>query len=201
MIEFDGVVLAGGQSRRFGHDKASVPFLNTTLVGNAVDILRRSGCSRVVVLHRRPHDLEGGIVPSDVEVAVDDGGGQGPLDGLITALSLARSEWVVTLPVDQPLVTPDLVVRMIDTARRSSSTTDAVSVVDEAGQRHHLTSVWRRDSGLTVMRRRFLDGERSPRAVLEDLSCLWLEHRQRDLVNVNTPEDLIRATASVDEGS
>lgn len=201
MNDVDGFVLAGGQSRRFGRDKASTPFRNTTLVGNAVDVLRRAGCLRVVVLHRRPDELIAGFVAPDTRVVSDDGGGQGPLDGLITALSSARSDWVLTLPVDQPLVPPELLVRLVDTARRSPSRIDVVSVVDDAGHRHHLTSVWRRDSCLMAMRRRFENDERSPRAVLDDLSCHWVEHRHSDLVNINTPDDLDGTTASVDEGS
>lgn len=200
MKGIDGFVLAGGQSRRFGRDKATAPFRGTTLVGNAVAVLRQAECSRVVVLHRRPSDLSD-VIPRDVMVVADDGGGQGPLDGLLTALSMARSEWVLTLPVDQPLVPSNLLVRMVDSARRSPSTVDVVSVVDEAGHRHHLTSLWRRDSCLTAMRRRFESEERSPRVVMEDLSCLWIEHRLADLVNVNTPDDLTTATTNVDEGS
>ncbi len=97
-----GCVLAGGQSTRFGSDKALAEFDGHTLIARAVDAL--SGwCEHVVVVGRetapaptlpdwpRPH--------------------MGPLAGIAAALHLARDEGyaaVLTCGVDSALLPEDL---------------------------------------------------------------------------------------------
>ncbi|MGA0204697.1 MAG: molybdenum cofactor guanylyltransferase [Ilumatobacteraceae bacterium] len=184
-VTIDGFVLAGGNSRRFGHDKALARGNGRSFVETAVDTLMKAGCNRVVVLHRQPAEL--GFL--ECEVLEDLGGGQGPLDGLLTALSLARTDLVATLPVDQPLVTSDIIRQLRDVADEDPDT-DMVSVTDENGARHHLTAVWRRSTCQPVFSRHFSHGESSPRRVLDDLRCRWVRCPTALLINVNHPEDL-----------
>ena len=165
LVTAEGFVLAGGESRRFGQDKALYSFDGSTLVERAVETLRRAGCDRVVVLHRRPTDLEF----LDCEVTCDVGGGQGPLDGLHTALLLARSDYIVTLPVDQILVTSEVFRQLLDIVRRSEET-DVVPIVDQ-----HIGR-----------------GISSPRQVLEFLACRWQTCSADLMINVNRIEALPR---------
>lgn len=181
----DGFVLAGGRSRRFGQDKALVTLDGTTLVERAVRTLSGAGCERVVVLHRDPHLLK--FV--DCEIEVDIGGGRGPLDGLHTALSLARSDVVITLPVDQVCVTTEVVRRLLDVANDDLAY-DLVAACDDEGSRHHLTALWRRSACLDVVARHVAHGESSPRRVLDDLRCRWEEFPASLMLNVNRVEDL-----------
>jgi molybdopterin-guanine dinucleotide biosynthesis protein A len=89
-----GVVLAGGQSRRFGSDKALAEIGGCTLLDRAVATLARQ-CEAVVVAGRT---IAAAPVVADAPQA-----GMGPLGGLCGALHHAFAhgfDTVLSIPVD-----------------------------------------------------------------------------------------------------
>lgn len=178
-----GVVLAGGLSRRMGRDKARVNFGNRTLVEIATDTLRAAGCDDVVVLHRDPHFV------TDARVVTDLGGGQGPLDGLVTAMNCAETPFVLTLPVDLPRVSGDLLRTNVDRLQTNASL-DAVLLWDGADTRQHLVGAWRTETCREVLARSFDGGERSARRATALLNVEWRTVPVSSLHNVNTPSDV-----------
>ena len=97
-----GCVLAGGQSSRFGSDKALAELHGRTLLARAVDTL--SGwCEHVVVVGRA--EAPAPTLPDWPRP------GMGPLGGLAAALRLAADEGyeaVLTCGVDAPHLPEDL---------------------------------------------------------------------------------------------
>ena len=97
-----GVVLAGGQSRRFGSDKALARLDGATLLELAVGRLA-GWCDAVVVAGR---------AEAPCEVVADwPAPGMGPLGGIAGALRLARArgfDAVLTCGVDSPGLPDDL---------------------------------------------------------------------------------------------
>ncbi len=91
-----GVVLAGGQSRRFGSDKALAVLDGATLLDRAVAQLK-GWCATVVVAGRSE---------APVPVVADwPAPGMGPLGGIAGALRLAREQGfaaILTCGVDSP---------------------------------------------------------------------------------------------------
>ncbi len=100
-----GFVLAGGESRRMGEDKALVPFAGRTLVEQAVEILRDAGLAVWIAGARAPLK---GFAP----VVKDDKPGLGPLGGICAALETMTARLAVFLPVDQPL-TPACLIELL----------------------------------------------------------------------------------------
>ena len=83
-----GAVLCGGASRRMGVDKAAVEVDGTPMARRVGDVLAAAGCSPVIAIGGDPTAL--GHLGLDV---VDDGfPGQGPLGGILTALSRWRTD-------------------------------------------------------------------------------------------------------------
>lgn len=97
-----GCVLAGGQSSRFGSDKALAELTGRTLLSRAVETL--SGwCEQVVVVGR-------GEAPAPT-LPDWPRAGMGPLGGIAAALHLAADEGyaaVLTCGVDAPLLPDNL---------------------------------------------------------------------------------------------
>ncbi len=92
-----GVVLAGGESRRMGRDKALIQVGGAPLWLRQVRVLRAAGAERVVVLRRR------GQAPLDPgDCRTDIFAGSGPLAGLHAALGIGGHRWVAVLAVDMP---------------------------------------------------------------------------------------------------
>ncbi|OJW23900.1 MAG: molybdenum cofactor guanylyltransferase [Sphingopyxis sp. 65-8] len=89
-----GAVLAGGQSRRFGSDKAQARLGGTTLLDHAVAALNPQ-CDRSVIVGRENGPVA--AIPDRPQP------GLGPLGGIARALAYAASEGfdaVLTVPVD-----------------------------------------------------------------------------------------------------
>jgi molybdopterin-guanine dinucleotide biosynthesis protein A len=97
-----GAVLAGGQARRFGADKALslIPGTGTTFLEHTCRTLAEVA-GRVLVVGRQ-------LAPpvTGVEAILDQMPGQGPTGGVSTALSVASTPLLVVVSCDQPLLDP-----------------------------------------------------------------------------------------------
>ncbi len=92
-----GVVLAGGESRRMGRDKALVEVEGEPLWRRQVGVLRGGGAGRVVVIRRREQD------PIDYpDCSFDVYRDCGPLAGIHAALKVGGDSLVAVLAVDMP---------------------------------------------------------------------------------------------------
>jgi molybdopterin-guanine dinucleotide biosynthesis protein A len=109
-----GAVLAGGESRRLGRDKASEQVAGERMVDRAVAALR-AHCAEVVVVSSRADTPSG-----DWSQVPDLRVGLGPLAGIEAALDRAASggaSEVFVLACDLPLVDSGVVGRVIEGRR------------------------------------------------------------------------------------
>ena len=105
--ELDAVVLAGGDSRRMGADKATLPFRDTTLVGAVVAALRPV-FRRVLVVTRDIDSLSG----LDAEIIQDDRPLQGPLVGVTRGLVHSGAPWCFVAACDMPFLQLEVIKAM-----------------------------------------------------------------------------------------
>ena len=102
-----GAVIAGGQSRRFGSDKAEAMFRGKRLIDHVADSLRQQ-CDGLVICGRHL-DGFGCLVDRPRP-------GLGPLGGLAAALRYARQhgfDGVLTSACDTPLIPQDLALHLV----------------------------------------------------------------------------------------
>jgi molybdopterin-guanine dinucleotide biosynthesis protein A len=104
----DAIVLCGGESRRMGRDKASLPFGPETLVERVVRLVTPFVSD--VVLAAAP----GQAVPPGVRVSRDSVAGVGPLPALLDALDGVDGDHVFVVACDTPLLQPGLVTLLRD---------------------------------------------------------------------------------------
>lgn len=92
-----GALIAGGQSSRFGQDKAFLQFQGQSLAARLLGAMRQAGCSPLIFNgSRAPDDLG-----ADVQVLADEQPGMGPLGGLATVLAQAQGP-VLVAACDMP---------------------------------------------------------------------------------------------------
>ena len=95
------VLLAGGESRRMGREKATIEFEGRPLWERQLGILRAVGPETIFVSARtRPPWL-----PDEVELLLDDSPSRGPLSGLAKALATIQTTHLIALAVDMPFMT------------------------------------------------------------------------------------------------
>ncbi|MCS7050494.1 MAG: molybdenum cofactor guanylyltransferase, partial [Thermomicrobium sp.] len=94
-------ILAGGQSRRMGRDKALLDFHGEPLLGRVLRRVRPLTDDLFIVASDRPAYLQFGVpvVPDRIPDA-------GPLGGIYSALLSARHEYCLVLSCDLPFVDP-----------------------------------------------------------------------------------------------
>lgn len=101
MITLTAMLLAGGESRRMGRDKATIEFEGQPLWKRQLEVLRAVGPGKIFVSARtKPSWL-----PEDAELLLDDSPSRGPLSGLTKALATMRTTHLLALAVDMPFMT------------------------------------------------------------------------------------------------
>src|SRR5688572_11164715 len=100
-LTFSAVLLAGGESRRMGRDKAVVVFRDEPLWRRQLRILRDLGPEKVFVSAR----TESSWLPDDTELLLDEPPSRGPLSGLTKALERMETSHLLVFAVDMPFVT------------------------------------------------------------------------------------------------
>ena len=101
MITLSALLLAGGQSRRMGRDKATLELNGQLLWARQLEILRTLRPEKIFVSARTAPSW----LPSNVELLLDDPPSRGPLSGLAKALAAIRTTHLLALAVDMPFMT------------------------------------------------------------------------------------------------
>jgi molybdopterin-guanine dinucleotide biosynthesis protein A len=108
-MNFSAVILAGGESRRMGRDKAWIEHNGLSLIAAAVTKARDSGAVEVFVSGRPGIDYYSLGCP----VLCDLEPGLGPLGGIERGLHACTTALLLVLAVDMPRITPDCLRSML----------------------------------------------------------------------------------------
>jgi len=100
-MTLSAVLLAGGESRRMGTDKATIVFIGKPLWQRQLQILRDLGPEKIFVSARKLPSW----LPSDIELLLDEPPFRGPLSGLTRALASTQTSHLAVLAVDMPFMT------------------------------------------------------------------------------------------------
>lgn len=178
-----GVVLAGGGGRRFGGPKASVVLAGVTLVERAVAMLA-GRCADVVVVTR-----PGVTLPRlSARVVFDRPGLDAPLAAVATGLAALDSDVCVVLACDLPFAAP-----VVD--RLLAAPAGAAVAVDARGRAQPLCARYPRVETLAACERLLASGVAAMRDLVDVLSQTPVAADDGELLNVNTPADLVRCEA------
>lgn len=169
-----------------GRDKGLIEWNGRPMVSYSVDVLRKIADPVYVSANRHLCEYEslGLRVVADGVV-----GFQGPLAGVLSAMKLAQTPYLVTLPCDTPLIDIEVLNRLV----AAFLTEEADVCVAGDGQRLHPVIMIAACVLAPSIEEFLVSGERKLQ--------LWLRHHKaavvdfRDcahkLANINTPEELL----------
>lgn len=182
--QIDGAVLAGGKSSRMGSDKALLEFRGKPFIQRAVESMQQV-FDRVAVIspYRREYDF------LDVPIVPDLVSDCGPLGGIFTALESAKSDRVFVAPCDSPMLSAELIRRILVRAGGRSA------VASIGGRTQPLIGQFKKKDLLVLkdllargMYRVHIFAE-TIQAEIIDVSPLFPPWKLNPLANVNTPQD------------
>ena len=191
--EVTALILAGGQGRRLGGvDKGLVLLHEHPLVEYVLRALQPHVAH--VLISANQHQEQYRRYGQVVEDPPEFDGSQGPLAGLLAAAPHVTTPWLVVAGCDMPALPNDYVTHLYATLMAQGGQI----AFAHAGARDHSICLLLHTNTLATLRA-YLQGGR--RAVLP-----WLESQQavrvifdhaQAFLNVNTPEELALAQASV----
>lgn len=194
MMRKAAVVLCGGESRRMGLPKATLPFGPETMLARIVRTVRQSVSAVAVVAAPRQ-----GLppLPAGVIVARDRRGGRGPLEGLAAGLRAVgqQADAVYATSCDVPL----LQIAFVD--RLFALLGDHQIVVPKDGKFHHPLAAVYRTSVLPHVEQLLDEDRLRPVFLFESVATLRVPIKQlrnvdpalSSLRNLNEPRDYLRA--------
>ena len=192
-----GIVLAGGQSRRMGADKALLPFATVSMIRRVIDSVR-SVTGRVIIVADCADHFGSDDMPESVEVAADRYPGTGPLGGLVTGLILAGPGHHIVVACDMPNLRRELLSMLLERISGYDAT-----VPEVAGRLEPLCAAY--DSCcVDRLKIELAAGRLGLQKAVSGLRVVLIPESELrsvdpDLVsftNVNTPEEYVRALAS-----
>jgi len=178
------LVLAGGESIRFGSDKALAPFRGEPLIAHVLRGLRQAGFAQIAVAAKRPEKYA--AAAAGAELLTDARPFQTPLAGLATGLRASRHALVFACAADMPFAAEPA---LIDALTAAAAGHDA-AVPHAGGSLQPLCAVWRREPCLRIAEE-LLAAPRpvGPRAMLPLVRAARLDWADaRPFLDADTPE-------------
>lgn len=185
------LILAGGRSRRMGSPKESLPFGDSTLLGQTVDTLLT--CCHPVIVVARDTEQELPPITLEAEVVFDAQLDQGPLLGMQTGMNAAQGECDAVFVIGCD--TPFLDATAVDWLAHQLEDHDVVMAkIDDKLQ--PLGALYRM-SVLPIVESLIAEGIQTPRTLAERCNTRILDAAAVDafdpqrkfLRNLNSPED------------
>lgn len=198
-VPASAIVVAGGQSRRFGEDKRRVRLPSgRTLLAEVVDRLAGLVDEVVVVVAKDPEafpDLPATVVQ-------DRWPGSGPLNAIATGLATIQTDRAIVVAADLPLLSRPLLRAM-----RDQPVDYDLLVPRRADGRLEMLHAIYRLTCRSAMHRRLAAGQLRLTDLVADVRVRFLDEPElrqydpdlRSFTNVNTPADLQRLVSCSDE--
>ncbi|MCA1826408.1 MAG: molybdenum cofactor guanylyltransferase [Myxococcales bacterium] len=187
------LVLAGGESRRFGSDKALAQFRGQPLLAHALKGVCAAGFAQVALAAKDPRkyaavtDELAYLNGRKIELLHDVRPFQTPLAGLAAGLRASRHELVFACAADMPFAADPA---LIDALTAAIARHDAV-VPEAGGSLQPLCGMWRKTC--LPIAEELLESSRppGPRAILQRVRAVRLEWADiRPFLDADTPDVL-----------
>lgn len=184
----NGLVLAGGRSRRFGRDKAAVEVNGQSLLARTVALV--TPFVEVLRVSVRPEQRDD-AVRAAYPLLTDELPDAGPAAGLLAAREFAPdAAWLVTA-CDLPVLDGETLASLVAARDATHQATAYLSPVD--GKLEPLCAIYEPAALARLAARASRGGSLSPRDLLESGDTVRVPPRRpAALANVNEPGDLER---------
>ena len=193
------VIQAGGESRRMGRSKATVPFGGRPMICRLIERLAPAADELVITTNEAPslefvHEMYPDL---NIRLVKDEYDFRGALPGLYTALKAAISPYVAVVACDMVLASASLVCA--EAIEMNESKCDVVVPVNKHGfEPFH--ALYRKETCLPAIKERLDQGNKRAQSFFDLVDVKEFAHSRvleaepmgGCFVNANTPEELAR---------
>ena len=192
--QLSSIILAGGQSRRYGSNKA-IAELNGKAVISLICNVMRPLVNELIVVVASYEQAKTLPLDSHVKLVIDQYPNCGPLGGIYSGLSKAKNQWSFVSACDMPFLNPNLIT---DMAELREGYDIIAPIIDDRAEPVHamyhqacLPSISKQLNSGELKITRFYD-EMNVKEVNTDFIDK-IDPDRWSFFNINTPEDMIKA--------
>lgn len=179
-----------------------VRLVSGPMAGVVVKTLRSVADEVVISVAQGMGEEYRALLGEDVVVVEDRLSGVGPLEGLTTALSVARGDYVIVSPCDTPLIRADVCRLLYERGRGRDGAVPRIR-----GYLEPLHASYRRDTSLSAFEEAKANGRRRPKdayapldlVIVEEDEIRTLDPELDHFTNINTREDHEKVVARLSE--
>jgi len=189
MTQIIGVLLAGGESRRFGQPKAFAEYSGKFFWQYSMQALKETTEHQLIISHQNL--LERFKEETEEIVLTDDPKfkGDGPMAGIYTAMKYEISEWYMILSCDIPLISAELVHKL----QSFISPDKKIIIPNIKGKLHPLVGVYHY-SVFPLIERQLENKERKMMTLLSQVEVCYVTEKElqtdpKIFCNINSPND------------
>ena len=188
-----GIVLAGGENRRMGKDKAFLRVAGMPMIEHVLRALRKS-VERIIIVTNSP----GAYASYDALVITDACNKRGPLTGIYSGLLHTRDEYNMVVACDMPFLNSRLLSYMTGLAGEYDAVLPKIGHFIEP-----LHAVYRKGL-LQVIEDHIKKEQQRIQNIFTGLRVRYVTEKEidrfdplrRSFINLNTPEEYEEATCS-----
>ncbi len=180
-LHITGLILAGGQSRRFGSDKAMHQIDGVTMIEKAYRTLSEVAKPVFISL---ANDQQKRILPA--RHVVDEFKNRGPLGGLHAGLKAAETTWVFVTAVDMPFINKESILFILD-----QISPDVKAIVTRSSDKIQPLFGCYRTTLVQKLEGQINSNKLSAIQFVKEIPALVLEMPASVLTNINQPDDLV----------
>jgi len=189
----NGIILAGGENRRMGTDKAFLAIDGRPLIEHILDVFSTL-FARTIVVTNTPDRFR----DYDIEVTCDVLAIRGPLTGIYSGLLKSTDEYNFVAACDMPFLNPSLISYMGEIAPGQDAVVPAFN-----GYLEPLHAIYRRGL-LAAMEAQIRKQDRRIRGLFDHIQVRYVTEEEivrfdplkRSFRNLNTPEEYKEAVCS-----
>ncbi|MBE9536192.1 MAG: molybdenum cofactor guanylyltransferase [Proteobacteria bacterium] len=185
-----GIILAGGESRRMGTDKALIRLSGKTLIDQTACIFRKL-FAETIIISKNP----GRFKTAGCRELADSSDERGAMVGLLTALEASGTEFIFTAACDMPFLNDQVISLIVKKGRDFD-----VALPCSGGHTHPLHALYSKRC-LKAMTESLARGEKSLKCFIKSLpsdrvrlisdeEIGAIDPETDSLLNMNTPKEL-----------
>jgi molybdopterin-guanine dinucleotide biosynthesis protein A len=180
--DITGIILAGGKSSRMGTDKGFLELNNKYFIQYSIDALKPFVCEIMIVSDNPDYDTFGLKRINDITKNA------GPVAGICSGLEASKTEYNVVLSCDIPLITSEIVEKLI----RNIDDTSQIIQSESNGKSMPLIAIYKKQITKTFNALLEKDERRLRVAINSCISKNVILEKEQELntMNVNTQHEL-----------
>jgi molybdopterin-guanine dinucleotide biosynthesis protein A len=168
-----GIILSGGESRRFGKPKAFATYKGIPFWKQSFLAMKNVTDSQLIVSHESLIDRFAEI--TDLPVILDDSSvrGKGPMAGIYSGMQDIQADWYVVLSCDIPAINEEVISKLL--SFRSASVDTIIPVINDRFQ--PLVGIYH-SSTIATMKELLLNNDFRVISLLKQVKTLYLSETE-----------------------